>query len=189
LRLWRDMRLCGLEVVGHGISAAMTVEEHSPQVGVCLPVESLSRRPGPGEGADPAGPPNLLSPGSHDELVSIRNVVARLGAAYPSVDAVTVEATVIGAYDSFHQASVRAYVSILVERRSRRVLSAACRTAPGQAIDGRAAVADAEPEAAVRARGGGLERSVRPAPEAMRSGLWPSWPREMRRAHPGADKD
>ncbi|MEU1694155.1 three-helix bundle dimerization domain-containing protein [Streptomyces hirsutus] len=71
--------------------------------------------------------------------MSIRNLVARLRAAYPSVDAVTVEATVRTAYDCFHQARVRAYVPILVERRSRRVLRAVCRTAPGQAIDGRAA--------------------------------------------------
>ncbi|MFF4228166.1 three-helix bundle dimerization domain-containing protein [Streptomyces sp. NPDC001820] len=131
----------------------MTVEEQIPQVGACLSVEGLSRRPGPVERADPAGPPNLPSPGSHDELVSIRNMVARLRAAYPSVDAVTVEATVRTAYGSFHQARVRAYVPILVERRSRRVLGAACRTAPGQAIDGRAAVSGPEPEAA-RAGGG-----------------------------------
>ena len=112
----------------------MTVEEQTPRGGACLPVEGLSRRPGPVERADPAGPPNLPSPGSHDELVSIRNMVARLSAAYPLVDAVTVEATVRTAYDSFQQARVRAYVPILVERRSRRVLSAARRTAPGQAV-------------------------------------------------------
>ncbi|MER5459767.1 hypothetical protein ABT010_03550 [Streptomyces sp. NPDC002668] len=132
----------------------MTVEEQTPQVGACLPVEGLSRRPGPVERADPAGPPNLQSPGSQDELVSIRNMVARLSAAYPSVDAVTVEATVRTAYDSFHQARVRAFVPILVERRARRVLSAACRTAPGQAIDGRAAAAGPEPDAAAHAGAG-----------------------------------
>ncbi|MFB7450531.1 three-helix bundle dimerization domain-containing protein [Streptomyces sp. NPDC056194] len=71
--------------------------------------------------------------------MSVRNMVARLRAVYPSVDAVTVETTVRTAYDSFHQARVRAYVPILVERRSRRVLRAACRTAPGEAVDGRAA--------------------------------------------------
>jgi hypothetical protein len=106
----------------------MTVEEQTRHVGVCLPAGDLSRLPGPVEGADPAGAPNLPSPGSHDELVSIRNMVARLSAAYPSVDATTVGATVSGAYDSFRQARVRAYVPILVERRARKVLGAACRT-------------------------------------------------------------
>ncbi|MGX5183091.1 three-helix bundle dimerization domain-containing protein [Streptomyces avermitilis] len=101
--------------------------------------------------------------------MSIRNLVARLRADYPSVDAVTVEVTVRTAYDVFHRARVRAYVPILVERRSRRVLGAACRTAPGQAIDGGAAAAGAEPDAAVR----GWRRPVDAptAPEAVRSGL------------------
>lgn len=117
----------------------MTVDKQTPQAAACLPVEGLNRHSGPGERADPAEPPNLLSPGSQDELVSIRNMVVRLRAAYPWVDAVAVEATVRTAYESFHQARVRAYVPILVERRSRRALSAACRTAPGQAIEGRAA--------------------------------------------------
>lgn len=130
---------CGLEVVGDGFSAAMTVEEQTPEVGACLPVEGLSLHPATVERVGPAEPPDLPSPGSQDDLVTIRNMVVRLRAAYPSVDAVTVEATVRAAYDSFHQARVRAYVPILAERRSRRVLGAACRTAPGQAIDDRAA--------------------------------------------------
>ncbi|WP_406730476.1 three-helix bundle dimerization domain-containing protein [Streptomyces sp. NBC_01794] len=145
----------------------------------------MSRRPGPVERADPTAPPNLPSPGSHDELASVRNMVARLSAAYPSVDAVTVEATVRTAYDSFHQARVRAYVPILVERRSRRVLSAACRTAPGQANDGRAAAAGPEPDAAARA--GGRERSDGPGSgeERAMTVLAP----ETRRAHPRPAKD
>ncbi len=114
----------------------MMVEEQIPQVRACLPVEGSSRHPGPGERTDPAGSRTAPPPGSQDESVSIRDMVARLRAAYPSVDAVTVEATVRTAYDSFHQARVRAYVPILVERRSRKVLRAACLTAPGQAIDG-----------------------------------------------------
>lgn len=117
----------------------MTVEEQTPQVDAGLPVERLSRRPGPVERADPVGP-NVPPPGSQDELVSIRNMVAQLRAAYPSVDAVTVEATVRTAYDSFHEARVRAYIPILVERRSKRALSTACRTAPRQTVDGRAAL-------------------------------------------------
>ncbi|WP_362880861.1 three-helix bundle dimerization domain-containing protein [Streptomyces sp. NPDC048383] len=63
----------------------------------------------------------------------MRSMVARLRAAYPSVDAAAVEATVRVAYDSFRQARIRAYIPILVERRSRKALSAACPTAPGQA--------------------------------------------------------
>ena len=117
-------------------STAMTIEEQTPQV-ACLPVEGSRRRPEPVERT--AAQPNLLSHGSRDELVSIQNMVVRLSAAYPSVDAVTVEATVRAAYDSFRQARVRAYIPILVERRSRRVLRAADRTASGQAGDGRAA--------------------------------------------------
>ncbi|WP_020548908.1 three-helix bundle dimerization domain-containing protein [Embleya scabrispora] len=112
------------------------------------------------ERADPAGPPNLPSPGSHDEPVSIRVMVARLRAAYPSVDAVTVETTVSTAYDSFRQARIRTYIPILVERRSRKVLGAACRAAPGPAIDGGATAADPGPEAA-RARGAGRWRLPR----------------------------
>lgn len=117
----------------------MTVEEQTPDVRGCLPVGSLIRRPGPVKRTGPAGPATAPPPGSQDELVSVRNMMARLRAVYPSVDAVTVEATVRTAYDSFHQARVRAYVPILVERRSRRVLRAACRTAPGQAVDRSAA--------------------------------------------------
>lgn len=116
----------------------MTIEEQTPHV-ACLPVEGSRRRPEPVERADPAASPNLPAHGSHDELVSVRNTVARLSAAHPSVDAVTVEATVRAAYDSFRQARVRACVPILVERRARRVLRAADRTTSGQAIAGRAA--------------------------------------------------
>ncbi|MET9881697.1 hypothetical protein ABZZ20_00795 [Streptomyces sp. NPDC006430] len=112
----------------------MTVEEQAPQVGARLPVEGLGHRSGPVERADPVGPPNRPPLDSQDELVSIRNTVARLRAAYPSVDAATVEATVRTAYESFHRARVRAYVPILVERRSRKTLSAVCRTAAGQAV-------------------------------------------------------
>ncbi|MBW5481206.1 hypothetical protein GPJ59_04735 [Streptomyces bambusae] len=60
-------------------------------------------------------------------------MVVRLVAAYPSVDAAAVEVTVKAAYDAFHHARVRAFVPILVERRSRRALDTARRTAPGRA--------------------------------------------------------
>ncbi|MEV0411648.1 hypothetical protein AB0I68_12825 [Streptomyces sp. NPDC050448] len=70
-----------------------------------------------------------------DERVPVlEDLVARLTAAYPLIDAATVEATV-AAYDSFRRARVRAYVPILVERRSRTALRAACRTPPGRQPD------------------------------------------------------
>ncbi|MBZ3905937.1 three-helix bundle dimerization domain-containing protein [Streptomyces griseiscabiei] len=61
---------------------------------------------------------------SQDELASVRNMAARLSAAFPSVDPATVEATVRAAYDSFRLARVRAYVPILAERRARKALGA-----------------------------------------------------------------
>lgn len=80
---------------------------------------------------DPDAPPR----GSQDELVTIRDMVARLSAAHPLVDAVTVEATVRAACDSFRQARVRVYIPILVERRSRKALDAAYRAPPGRGPD------------------------------------------------------
>ncbi|MGW7262365.1 three-helix bundle dimerization domain-containing protein [Streptomyces sp. NPDC054842] len=114
----------------------MTIDGHAPHV-VRLPDEDEGshRRPEPVARAGPAAPPNLPSHGSPNETASIRNIVARLSAAYPSVDAGIVEVTVMGAYDAFRQARVRAYVPILVERQSRREL----RAASGPAVDGRAA--------------------------------------------------
>ncbi|MFC9396946.1 three-helix bundle dimerization domain-containing protein [Streptomyces sp. NPDC057027] len=114
----------------------MTVDEQPSQADASLPVEGSTGYSGPAERADPEGPPNLLSHGSQDELASLRDTVARLGAAYPWLDSVDVEATVRTAYESFRQARVRAYVPILVERRSRRALQAACRVALCQAVDG-----------------------------------------------------
>ncbi|SPF04381.1 hypothetical protein SMA5143A_5178 [Streptomyces sp. MA5143a] len=63
----------------------------------------------------------------------MRDLVARLAVDFPSVGVVTVEATVRAAYDAFRQARVRAYVPILIERRSRKVLRARCLTAPALA--------------------------------------------------------
>ncbi|KAB1148248.1 hypothetical protein F7R91_10145 [Streptomyces luteolifulvus] len=68
-------------------------------------------------------------PGRRDEHDAVRDVVSRLVAAYDSVDAATVEATVGEAHDAFRQARVRAFVPILVERRARAVLDAAARHA------------------------------------------------------------
>ncbi|MFG2973268.1 three-helix bundle dimerization domain-containing protein [Streptomyces sp. NPDC048331] len=80
--------------------------------------------------AEPRAPaPDAGSP-NPEELAAARTTVARLRAAYPSVDAATVEATVEAAYASFRQAKVRKYVPILAERRSRKALAAAGSTPP-----------------------------------------------------------
>ncbi|GLW02633.1 three-helix bundle dimerization domain-containing protein [Streptomyces lavendulae] len=86
-------------------------------------------------------PPGLPRAGPPDEPVAVRDLVARLKAAYPTVDALTVEAAVRAAYDSFHRARVRAYIPILAERRSRRTLDAACRAAPDEATGDGGAIA------------------------------------------------
>ncbi|WP_351226823.1 hypothetical protein [Streptomyces sp. NPDC002133] len=72
--------------------------------------------------------------------MAIRKVAARLRVAYPWVDVAIVEAAVGTAYGSFSQARVRTYVPILVERRARAVIGAACRAADAEAADGGVAV-------------------------------------------------
>ncbi|MFJ8013495.1 three-helix bundle dimerization domain-containing protein [Streptomyces sp. NPDC096339] len=112
----------------HGIGTAMTVEGQTHRVDVCLPAEgptAPTAPPRPVERDDPAAEPTPSAPGSYEESVTIRDMVARLGAAYPSVDRATVEATVRTEYDSFREARIRAFIPILVERRSRRALGAA----------------------------------------------------------------
>ncbi|WP_406263854.1 three-helix bundle dimerization domain-containing protein [Streptomyces sp. NBC_00191] len=111
----------------------MTADEQTPQVGECLSFEDESRSPGLVDGGHPATQPSVAPPASQDELVAIENVAARLRAAYPLADSATVEATVRTAYGSFRQASVRAFVPILVERRARTVLDAAARAAVAEA--------------------------------------------------------
>ncbi|MGW3322139.1 three-helix bundle dimerization domain-containing protein [Streptomyces virginiae] len=81
----------------------------------------------------PHEPSDERSP-TPEELAAVRTTVARLTAAYPSVDAATVEATVEAAYDAFRQAKVRKYVPILAERRSRKALAAG--STPDPARDG-----------------------------------------------------
>ncbi|MFE2166457.1 three-helix bundle dimerization domain-containing protein [Streptomyces sp. NPDC059447] len=103
----------------------MTVEDQTHRADVHLPAEGLIGLPGPAERAGPAPPSSPSPPGSHEEAVTVRDMVARLCAAYPSVDAATVEGTVRAAYDSFREARIRAFIPILVERRSRRALGAA----------------------------------------------------------------
>ncbi|MER6253202.1 hypothetical protein ABT224_17755 [Streptomyces sp. NPDC001584] len=98
------------------------------------------------QGADRTGTsPAMEDPGARtteersptpEELASVRTTVARLKAAYPSVDADTVEAAVEAAYDAFRQAKVRKYVPILAERRSRKALAAATGSTPDTAGDG-----------------------------------------------------
>ncbi|MFD6878601.1 MULTISPECIES: three-helix bundle dimerization domain-containing protein [unclassified Streptomyces] len=80
---------------------------------------------------DPGAPTTEEWAPTPEELASARTTVARLKAAYPSVDAATVEATVEAAYDAFRQARVRKYVPILAERRSRKALAAATGSNPG----------------------------------------------------------
>lgn len=124
LVVWRDGRFCGLEVVEHGIGTAMTVEEQTRQADVHPLPEGSIGLPGPAERAGPATPPSG-PPGSYEESATVRDMVARLRAAFPSVDGATVEATVRAEYDSFREARIRAFIPILVERRSRRALGAA----------------------------------------------------------------
>lgn len=72
-----------------------------------------------------------------DEDLAVRDIVARLAAAWPAVAETTVEALVASAFESFREAKVRAYVPILVERRVRGVLGALCRDTPAGPGDGR----------------------------------------------------
>ncbi|MFE3764690.1 three-helix bundle dimerization domain-containing protein [Streptomyces sp. NPDC059104] len=119
----------------------MTVGERAPRAGGYRPAEDWSGPAGPVESAGPVTPPAPPPPGRPDERTTVRNLVARLRASYPTLDALTVEAAVGAAYDSFHRARVRAYIPILVERRSRRTLDAACRAAPDDGADGGGAIA------------------------------------------------
>ncbi|MFF2572276.1 three-helix bundle dimerization domain-containing protein [Streptomyces sp. NPDC058084] len=75
----------------------------------------------------------MPSSGPSDESPSLRDLVARLTSAYPSVDTAAVEAAVAASYDHFEQARIRAYLPILVERRSRKALDAVRGTADGRA--------------------------------------------------------
>ncbi|MFD5594033.1 three-helix bundle dimerization domain-containing protein [Streptomyces griseorubiginosus] len=74
---------------------------------------------------------------AQDDDPAVRDMVARLSAAWPAVAETTVEAVVASAFESFREARVRAYVPILVERRVRKVLGALCRDTPSCPEDGR----------------------------------------------------
>ncbi|MFH7597348.1 hypothetical protein WDV06_19920 [Streptomyces racemochromogenes] len=124
---WRDGPFCGLEVVEHEIGTAMTVEEQVHRADVSPPSEggAIEFR-GPAEPAGPAAPqPGAAPPPSYEESMIVRDIVVRLCAAFPSVDGAIVETTVWHAYDAFRDARIRAFIPILVERRSRKALSAA----------------------------------------------------------------
>ncbi|AZM92137.1 MULTISPECIES: three-helix bundle dimerization domain-containing protein [Streptomyces] len=103
----------------------MTIEEQTRQADVHPPAEGSIGLPRPTERAGPATPPSGSPPGPYEESATIRDMVTRLRAAFPSVDGATVEATVRAEYDSFREARIRAFIPILVERRSRRALGAA----------------------------------------------------------------
>ncbi|MGW2027476.1 three-helix bundle dimerization domain-containing protein [Streptomyces decoyicus] len=62
-----------------------------------------------------------------DELTAVHNVATRLQSAYPSVDPAAVDALVKTAYEQLHQARIRTYIPILVERRARSMLNASSR--------------------------------------------------------------
>ncbi|MFB9436316.1 three-helix bundle dimerization domain-containing protein [Streptomyces showdoensis] len=115
--------------MGRGNGVAMTVEERAPYVGE------------DGSGDGPGGPcaPDAVAdaaPGSSDEEFTLDGLVARLAAAYPSVDAAAVEVAVRRAYGHFERARIRAYLPILVERRSRKALDVVRASGSGPAPDG-----------------------------------------------------
>ncbi|MEW2564392.1 three-helix bundle dimerization domain-containing protein [Streptomyces griseorubiginosus] len=87
------------------------------------------------ERGEPHRPPRPGSP--QDDDLAVRDIVARLAAAWPAVAETTVEALVASAFESFREAKVRAYVPILVERRVRGVLGALCRDTPSGPGNGR----------------------------------------------------
>ncbi|MEW2118820.1 three-helix bundle dimerization domain-containing protein [Streptomyces sp. NPDC005474] len=106
----------------------MTVDEGMTAVGTLSPADVASRSPAP-VGPDPARPldpdPGPRPSGSPEGVLAVRDIVARLRAAWPTVDKATVDAVVRSAYESFREARVRSYVPILAERRARKALSAA----------------------------------------------------------------
>ncbi|OQR63504.1 hypothetical protein B6E66_14400 [Streptomyces maremycinicus] len=135
----------------------MTVGEQISPVRAGLPAGGTGSPAEAAARADPAGAPSLPPPPPQDETASLRDLAARLRTAYPSVDAAVVETTLRTAYEAFGQARIRAYVPILVERRCRNALRAACRAT---SLAGRAAAGTAAAP--------GAHRPV-PGPEKDRS--------------------
>ncbi|MEW2047305.1 three-helix bundle dimerization domain-containing protein [Streptomyces sp. NPDC005476] len=106
----------------------MTVDA-MPAVGSSNHAEVASRTPARPEHVDPGRPPDPdrapRPSGSPKGVLAVRELVARLRAAWPTVDEAVVEAAVRSAYASLREARIRAYVPILAERRARKVLGAA----------------------------------------------------------------
>lgn len=109
----------------------MTVEEGTPSTGTLGAVDAVGRSPAPVVPTDSEGPPDPPPLGSAEEARAVRDLVARLRSAWPTIAEPVVEATVRSAYDSFRQARVRAYVPILVERRARKALGVLCAAVGG----------------------------------------------------------
>ncbi|AJT69937.1 hypothetical protein T261_8344 [Streptomyces lydicus] len=78
-----------------------------------------------------------------EEALAVRQVATALKSAYPWVDAAVVDAVAAAAHATFHQAKIRIYIPILVERRARTVLRAIGREDASQnrALGRRAAAA------------------------------------------------
>ncbi|WP_051796575.1 three-helix bundle dimerization domain-containing protein [Streptomyces sp. NRRL S-87] len=126
----------GPDVVREDFPAALTdgFPDVVPEVVTEVASDVRDEQTGAVGATDPDGPPPAPS-GPQDELASVRDIVVRLRVAYPLADAATVEGTVRAAYASFHHAKIRAYIPILVERRSRSELRAGHRAAARPAAE------------------------------------------------------
>lgn len=98
---------------------AMTVDEGLPRLGT-PPLASLDLALTELAESAVTPPP----PASPQDALAVRDMVARLTAAWPGVARTTVESLVVSGFDVFRHVKVRAYVPILVERRVRRSLGA-----------------------------------------------------------------
>ncbi|MGW1672322.1 three-helix bundle dimerization domain-containing protein [Streptomyces sp. NPDC002324] len=107
----------------------MTADEGMPAVGTLRPTDVARHSPAPQGHVDPARPPEPdpgpPTPGSSQDALVLRDIVARLSAVWPTVDEAVVEAAVRSAYEAFREARLRAYVPILAERRARKALGTA----------------------------------------------------------------
>ncbi|KND44593.1 MULTISPECIES: three-helix bundle dimerization domain-containing protein [Streptomyces] len=120
----------------------MRVDEGMPAVGTLRPTDVARHSPAPLGQADPVPlghtdparrpepDPGRPTPGWSQDALVLRDIVARLSAAWPSVDEAVVEGAVRSAYESFREATLRAYVPILTERRARKALGTAAGGAP-----------------------------------------------------------
>ncbi|EMF52176.1 MULTISPECIES: hypothetical protein [Streptomyces] len=115
----------------------MTVDEDRPAVGTLRSTDVAHHSPAPLGHTDPVPlghtdparrpepEPGRPTPGSSQDTLVLRDIVARLSAAWPSVDEAVVEGAVRSAYESFREARLRAFVPILTERRARKALGTA----------------------------------------------------------------